>query len=49
MLLFITARMDCLDTVADDDATHFLYWPMVLLCAIIGPHLSNGECDRARV
>ncbi len=49
MLLFRTAGMDCLDTVAEADATHFLYWPMMLLCAIIGPHLSYGECDRARV
>jgi hypothetical protein len=31
MLLFRTAGMDCLDTVAEADATHFLYWPMVLL------------------
>jgi hypothetical protein len=49
LLLFRTADMDCLDTVQAADATHFLYWPMVLLPIIIGPHLSNGECDRARV
>jgi hypothetical protein len=49
LLLFRAANMDCPDTVAVADATHFLYWPIVLLPIIIGPHLSNDECNRARV
>ena len=49
LLLFRTAGMDCLETTAVGDATHCIYWPLVFLVVIIGPHLSNGECNRARV
>jgi hypothetical protein len=48
LLLFHTAGMDCLHSTVADEATHFLYWPMVLLCIIIGPHMSNSKCNRAR-
>ena len=30
-------------------ATHAVYWPLVLLVHIIGPHMVNGACSGARV
>ena len=48
-LLFTTEGMDCLINTDEADATHCLYWPMVLLTVIIGPHLAYSECDRARM
>jgi len=42
-LIFSVEGLDYWMRVRDDDATHGLYWPCLLLPFVIGPHLHNGK------